>query len=192
MTDATDRGPRSARPPETVRDARDARRMAHNPATTGNPSARRYVARTRRNRQSKTGQRRITRGTRLRGCGRAACTDNTGNGTGWHSRRWDSPATRSTNRSTPGSYPYPWTCCGDLLHPRRGDGLQLLALRTLRYEDEAVAIRAAFETAGSCLTYHVRSCSSLLGLPVFTDRSGPSLASTADSNLSMPCRCVFR
>jgi hypothetical protein len=34
------------------------------------------VARTRRNRRSKTGQRRITRGTR-RGCARASCTDST-------------------------------------------------------------------------------------------------------------------
>jgi adenylate kinase len=38
--------------------------------------------------------------------------------------------------------------CGGLLHPRRGDAPRLFALRTLRYEDEAVGIRAAFEEAG--------------------------------------------
>jgi adenylate kinase len=38
--------------------------------------------------------------------------------------------------------------CGGLLHPRRGDAPRLLALRTRRYEDEAVGIRAAFEAAG--------------------------------------------
>lgn len=35
--------------------------------------------------------------------------------------------------------------CGGLLHPRRGDAPRLLALRTQRYEDEAVGIRATFE-----------------------------------------------
>ncbi len=38
--------------------------------------------------------------------------------------------------------------CGGLLHPRRGDAPRLFTLRTLRYEDEAVGIRAAFTTAG--------------------------------------------
>jgi hypothetical protein len=46
---------------------------------------------------------RITRGTRP--CNtRAGCTDSTGKWHrwhGWHWRRWDYPATRSTNRSTP-------------------------------------------------------------------------------------------
>lgn len=37
--------------------------------------------------------------------------------------------------------------CGSLLHPRRGDAPRLLALRTQRYENEAVGIRAAFEAA---------------------------------------------
>jgi adenylate kinase len=37
--------------------------------------------------------------------------------------------------------------CGGLLHPRRGDAPRLLALRTQRYEDEAVGIRAAFQEA---------------------------------------------
>ena len=50
--------------------------MAHNPATTDNPSAYRYLARTRRNRRSKTGQRRITRG--LLPCSSSlTCTDST-------------------------------------------------------------------------------------------------------------------
>jgi hypothetical protein len=76
--------PRPARRPETVRDGGDARRRAHNPATTGSVSARQYAARTqaqpRRNRPSKTGQRRITRGM-CRGCARASCTDSTGHRT---------------------------------------------------------------------------------------------------------------
>lgn len=38
--------------------------------------------------------------------------------------------------------------CGGLLHPRRGDAPRLFALRTQRYEDEVVGIRAAFSEAG--------------------------------------------
>lgn len=38
--------------------------------------------------------------------------------------------------------------CGGLLHPRRGDAPRLLALRTQRYEDEAVGIWTALEAAG--------------------------------------------
>jgi adenylate kinase family enzyme len=38
--------------------------------------------------------------------------------------------------------------CGSLLQPRRGDAPRLFALRTQRYEDEAVGIRAACEVAG--------------------------------------------
>ena len=64
---------RDRRRPETA----DVRRVAiHNPATTGNASARRYVARTRHNRQLETGQRRITRGLLLGSCG-MTCTDST-------------------------------------------------------------------------------------------------------------------
>jgi adenylate kinase family enzyme len=38
--------------------------------------------------------------------------------------------------------------CGGVLHPRRGDAPRLFTLRTQRYEDEAVGIRAAFEEIG--------------------------------------------
>jgi adenylate kinase len=38
--------------------------------------------------------------------------------------------------------------CGGLLHPRRGDAPRLFALRTQRYEDEAVGIRASLAEAG--------------------------------------------
>jgi adenylate kinase len=38
--------------------------------------------------------------------------------------------------------------CGGVLHPRRGDAPRLFAMRTQRYEDEAVGIRAAFEEIG--------------------------------------------
>jgi adenylate kinase family enzyme len=38
--------------------------------------------------------------------------------------------------------------CGGILHPRRGDAPRLFALRTQRYEDQAVAIRAAYAEAG--------------------------------------------
>jgi adenylate kinase family enzyme len=38
--------------------------------------------------------------------------------------------------------------CGGVLHPRRGDAPRLFALRTQRFEDEAVGIRAAFAEAG--------------------------------------------
>jgi adenylate kinase family enzyme len=44
----------------------------------------------------------------------------------------------------------PRTCarCGGILHPRRGDAPRLFTLRTQRYEDEVVGIRAAFEEIG--------------------------------------------
>jgi adenylate kinase family enzyme len=38
--------------------------------------------------------------------------------------------------------------CGGILHPRRGDAPRLLALRTQRFEDQAVGIRAAYAEAG--------------------------------------------
>ena len=65
---------------ETARDVGDAGRMAHNPATTGNVSARQYVATTKRNRRPEVGQRRITRGM-LAARTRSSCTDSTGHST---------------------------------------------------------------------------------------------------------------
>ena len=38
--------------------------------------------------------------------------------------------------------------CGGILHPRRGDAPRLFALRTQRYEEQAIEIRAAFAEAG--------------------------------------------
>jgi adenylate kinase len=38
--------------------------------------------------------------------------------------------------------------CGGVLHPRRGDAPRLFAMRTQRYEGEAVGIRAAYAEAG--------------------------------------------
>ena len=74
---------RGAQPGQREKPARrrreNVRRGAHNPATTGNALARRYVARTRRNRQSRTGQRRITRGP-LPCIHGLTCTDSTTDG----------------------------------------------------------------------------------------------------------------
>lgn len=39
--------------------------------------------------------------------------------------------------------------CGGILHPRRGDAPRLFALRTQRYEEQAVGIRRAFAEAGT-------------------------------------------
>jgi hypothetical protein len=55
----------------------DARRMAHNPATTDNAAARQYVAATKRNRGSEADQWRITRGMLL-SRRPASCNDCTG------------------------------------------------------------------------------------------------------------------
>ncbi len=89
---------RSTWHPETARDGRDVRRMAHNPATADDPTARRYVAGTRRNRQSKTRQRRITRGP-LSCTDGMTCTDSSPDGT--HSADCTGISLRSVPRLVP-------------------------------------------------------------------------------------------
>jgi hypothetical protein len=85
---------------ENAGDEGDVRPSAHNPATIASVWSRRVRDQNESATTSrKTGQRRITRGSRA-GCARASCTDGTGNRTGGTSGAGIIRRPRSMNRST--------------------------------------------------------------------------------------------